>query len=94
LGYASIPGNKLAFRMELMLSGDGSSHALTRDADASEHVPLPRAAAALFRTSEKGPRADQYLAVKTDHLRRQAIHLGKRVGRGQSAPTGAMCAMS
>jgi spore germination cell wall hydrolase CwlJ-like protein len=65
LGYASIPGNKLAFRMELMLSGDGSSHALTRDADASEHVPLPRAAAALFRTSEKGPRADQYLAVKT-----------------------------
>jgi spore germination cell wall hydrolase CwlJ-like protein len=65
LGYASIPGNKLAFRMELMLSGNGSSHALTRDADASEHVPLPRAAAALFRTSEKGPRADQYLAVKT-----------------------------
>jgi spore germination cell wall hydrolase CwlJ-like protein len=65
LGYASIPGNKLAFRMELMLSGNGSSHALYRDADASEHVPLPRAAAALFRTSEKGPRADQYLAVKT-----------------------------
>src|SRR5262245_34173560 len=65
LGYASIPGNKLAFRMELMLSGNGSSHALTRDVDASEYVPLPRAAAALFRTSEKGPRADQYLAVKT-----------------------------
>ncbi len=65
LGYASIPGNKLAFRMELMLSGNGSSHALTRDADASEHVPLPRAAAVLFRTSEKGPRADQYLVVKT-----------------------------
>src|SRR5262245_23407747 len=65
LGYASIPGNKLAFRMELMFSGNGSSHALTRDADASEHVPLPRAAAALFRTSEKGPRADQYLTVKT-----------------------------
>ena len=65
LGYASIPGNKLAFRMELMLSGNGSSHALTRDADASEHVPLPRAAAILFRTAEKGPRADQYLTVKT-----------------------------
>jgi Cell Wall Hydrolase len=65
LGYASIPGNKLAFRMELMLSGNGSSHALTRDVDASEHVPLPRAAAVLFRTSEKGPRADQYLTVKT-----------------------------
>jgi hypothetical protein len=51
--------------MELMLSGNGSSHALTRDAEASKHVPLPRAAASLFRTSEKGPRADQYLMVKT-----------------------------
>jgi hypothetical protein len=65
LGYASIPGNQLAFRMELMLSGNGSSHALTRDAEVSQHVPLPRAAASLFRTSEKGPRADQYLMVKT-----------------------------
>jgi hypothetical protein len=65
LGYASIPGNQLAFRMELMLSGNGSSHALTRDAEVSQHVPLPRAAASLFRTSEKGPRADQYLVVKT-----------------------------
>ena len=65
LGYASIPGNQLAFRIELMLSGNGSSHALTRDAEVSQHVPLPRAAASLFRTSEKGPRADQYLMVKT-----------------------------
>jgi spore germination cell wall hydrolase CwlJ-like protein len=65
LGYASIPGNQLAFRVELLMSGNGSTHALSRDADASEHVPLPRAAASLFWTSGKGPRADQYLAVKT-----------------------------
>ena len=65
LGYASIPGNQLAFRVELMLSGSGSAHARSLDADAADHVPLPRAAASLFRTSAKGPRADQYLAVKT-----------------------------
>src|SRR6478609_1202633 len=65
LGYASIPGNQLAFRVELMLSGSGSAHARSLDADAADHVPLPRAAASLFWTSAKGPRADQYLAVKT-----------------------------
>jgi len=66
LGYASIPGNQIAFRMELMLSGNGSAYALTRAADASEAPqPLPRAALPLFRTQGKGPRADQYLVVKT-----------------------------
>ena len=65
LGYASIPGNQLAFRIELMLSGDGSTYALSRDTDASPHEPLPRAAASLFWTPGKGPRADQYLVVKT-----------------------------
>ena len=45
LGYASIPGNQLAFRVELMLSGSGSAHARSLDADAADHVPLPRAAA-------------------------------------------------
>jgi spore germination cell wall hydrolase CwlJ-like protein len=65
LGYASIPGNQLAFRVELMMSGSGSTHALTLNADAADHVPLPRAAAALFWTTGKGPRADQYLNVKT-----------------------------
>ena len=63
LGYASIPGNQLAFRMELMLSGNGSAYAMTPAAEAPE--PLPRAALSLFRTEGKGPRADQYLAVKT-----------------------------
>ena len=65
LGYASIPGNQLAYRMELLFSGNGSVHALSRDAGATEHQPLPRSAAALFRTEGKGPRADQYLVVKT-----------------------------
>jgi hypothetical protein len=65
LGYASIPGNQLAYRMELLFSGNGSVHALSRDAGASEHQPLPKAAAALFRSEGKGPRADQYLVVKT-----------------------------
>jgi spore germination cell wall hydrolase CwlJ-like protein len=65
LGYASIPGNQLAYRMELLFSGNGSVHALSRDAGATEHQPLPKSAAALFRTEGKGPRADQYLVVKT-----------------------------
>ena len=65
LGYASIPGNQLAYRMELLFSGNGSVHALSRDAGATEHQPLPRSAASLFRTEGKGPRADQYLVVKT-----------------------------
>jgi hypothetical protein len=65
LGYASIPGNQLAFRVELLFSGNGSVHALSRDAGASEHLPLPKSAASLFRAEGKGPRADQYLVVKT-----------------------------
>src|SRR5262249_58047431 len=65
LGYASIPGNQLAFRVELMMSGSGSTHALTPNADAADHVPLPRAAAAPFWTTEKRPPADQYLNLKT-----------------------------
>jgi spore germination cell wall hydrolase CwlJ-like protein len=63
LGYASIPGNQIAFRVELLLSGNGSAHALTRAVETPQ--PLPRAAASLFRTQGKGPRADQYLTVKT-----------------------------
>lgn len=67
LSYASIPGNQIAFRIELFLSGNGSAHALSRlAAGTSEaHQPLPRAAATLFRTEGKGPRADQYLTVMT-----------------------------
>ena len=50
--------------MELLLSGNGSIHALSH-AGASEHHPLPKTAAALFRSEGKGPRADQYLVVET-----------------------------
>ena len=65
LGYASIPGNQLAYRMELLFSGSGSTHALSPDAGISEHQPLPKSAAALFRSEGKGPRADQYLVVNS-----------------------------
>lgn len=65
-GYvAGVPGNQMAFRIELMLSGKGSEYALSAapfDA-AHPHRPLPSEAAALFRTSAKGPRADHYLAL-------------------------------
>jgi Cell Wall Hydrolase len=67
LGYASIPGNQIAFRVELALSGNGSVHALSPElaGTAEPHQPVPRDAASLFRSHGKGPRADQYLAVVT-----------------------------
>ncbi len=65
LGYvAAVPGNPVAFQVELFLSGNGSAYALNRTADMS-HVPLPREASYLFRTGRKGPRADQVLAANT-----------------------------
>jgi spore germination cell wall hydrolase CwlJ-like protein len=64
LGYASLPGNQIAFRIELLMSGNGSAYPMTRVAEALEpRLPLPRSAASLFRTSGKGPRADEYLTV-------------------------------
>jgi hypothetical protein len=65
LGYASIPGNQIAFRIELALSGNGSAYALPPEAITAPHQPLPHAAAALFHGQGKGPRADQYLTVIT-----------------------------
>ena len=48
------------------MSGTGSAYAPTRVADASQlPTPLPRAAATLFRTEGKGPRADQYFGTNT-----------------------------
>jgi spore germination cell wall hydrolase CwlJ-like protein len=64
LGYASKPGNQISFRLELLMSGNGSAHALN-EAPQGEHQALPRAAASLFTKPGKGPRADQYLALKT-----------------------------
>ena len=64
LGYAVKPGNQISFRLELLMSGSGSVHALNEPLQGAEHQALPRAAAALFVKSGKGPRADQYLALK------------------------------
>jgi Cell Wall Hydrolase len=63
LGYvAAVPGNPIAFQIELYLAGKGSVQALTHRAEA---VPerLPRETVLLFRTPGKGPRADQYRAA-------------------------------
>ncbi len=65
LGYvAAVPGNPVRFQVELFLSGDGSTHPMTRQAEFAPER-LPREAALLFRAGGKGPRADQYLAPNT-----------------------------
>jgi spore germination cell wall hydrolase CwlJ-like protein len=65
LGYvAYVPGNPVAFQIELLFSGNGSAQPLTHRADAAPER-LPREAARLFRTGGKGPRADQYLTPNT-----------------------------
>jgi spore germination cell wall hydrolase CwlJ-like protein len=67
LGYvAAVPGNPVAFHIELYFSGNGAAYPQTRTADAT-HLPvsIPREAGFLFRAGGKGPRADQYLAEKT-----------------------------
>ena len=64
LGYAYIfPGGHFAYQLDHWLGSTGSAHAL-KTATAPEK-PLARQAASLFDTSGKGPRADQYLVVKT-----------------------------
>src|SRR5581483_2678829 len=63
LGYvAAVPGNPVAFQVELFMSGKGSAYALKRTA-ASIPTVLPREASYLFRSGRKGPRADQVLAA-------------------------------
>jgi spore germination cell wall hydrolase CwlJ-like protein len=67
LGYvAAVPGNPIAFQIELFFSGEGAAYPQTRTADAT-HLPvsIPREAGFLFRSGDKGPRADRYLAEKT-----------------------------
>ncbi len=64
-GYVvAVPGNPVAFQIELYLAGKGSDQALTRRAEAAPQR-LPREATLLFRTGRKGPRADQSLAPNT-----------------------------
>ena len=65
LGYvAAVPGNPVAFQIELYLAGRGSDQSLTRVAETAPER-LPREASRLFRAGGKGPRADQYLARNT-----------------------------
>lgn len=65
LGYvAAVPGNPIAFQIELYLAGEGSTQALTRRAEVAPQR-LPREASYLFRVDGKGPRADRYLAANT-----------------------------
>lgn len=67
LGYvAAVPGNPVAFQIELYLAGNGAAYPQTKASDASQpHQRLPRETAHLFRTGGKGPRADQYLIAET-----------------------------
>jgi hypothetical protein len=65
LGYiAAVPGNPVAFEIQLYFSGKGSAQALTHRAVATPQ-PLPRETALLFRVRGKGPRADHYLEPNT-----------------------------
>ena len=67
LGYvAAVPGNLIAFEIELYLAGKGSAYERTLPRAGAESVSaLPQAAAQLFSAGRKGPRADQYLVVMT-----------------------------
>ena len=56
LGYvAAVPGNPVAFQIELYFSGEGAAYPQTRTADAT-HLPfsIPRQAGFLFRAGGKG----------------------------------------
>jgi spore germination cell wall hydrolase CwlJ-like protein len=65
LGYvAAVPGNPVAFQLQLYFSGQGSAFAMSHRAEIAPQR-LPREAALLFRIGGKGPRADQYLAPNT-----------------------------
>ncbi len=62
LGYvAAVPGNPVAFQIELYLSGKGSDQPLTHLALAAPER-LPREVAPLFRARGKEPRADHSIA--------------------------------
>jgi spore germination cell wall hydrolase CwlJ-like protein len=85
LGYvAAVPGNPVAFEVELYLSGKGSDQPLTRSAKlAPERLPL--AAAPLFRAKGKEPRADVRNTITTAGKQLIAASLG-----GDPAVTGAL----
>ncbi|HEX2449077.1 MAG TPA: cell wall hydrolase [Methyloceanibacter sp.] len=89
LGYvAAVPGNPIRFQIELLLSGHGSSQALTRTAEVAPQR-LPREAAILFRAGGKGPRADQYLVPSTITSAGKQLIAASLFG-GQPGMTGAL----
>jgi spore germination cell wall hydrolase CwlJ-like protein len=89
LGYvAAVPGNPVAFQIELYFSGKGSAQPLTRMADSAPQR-LPREAALLFRTGGKGPRADQYLVPSTVTSAGKQLITASLIGGGPGT-TGAL----
>jgi spore germination cell wall hydrolase CwlJ-like protein len=64
LGYASIPGNPISYRLDLLLAGSGSAHAMNELPSADWRPSLQSSAQALFRQKGKGPRADQQMAAE------------------------------
>lgn len=88
LGYvAAVPGNPIAFQIELYLAGQGSKQALSRRAETAPQQ-LPREASYLFRVGGKGPRADQYLKVETITSAGKQLIAASLVG--DSGTTGAL----
>ena len=88
LGYiAAVPGNPVAFQIQLYLAGEGSEQALTRQAKFAPQ-PLSRQAGSLFRSRGKGPRADQSSSPDT------AAPAGRKIMTasvaGDPASTGAL----
>ena len=55
----------LLSRWSFGFRGNGSAHALTRTPEMLRAAAAAEGRRILFRTSGKGPRADQYLVVKT-----------------------------
>ena len=86
LGYvAAVPGNSVAFSIQMFLAGDGDSYARTLPRTADSREPLPGAAAHLFGAG-KGPRADQYLVVMTTtYAGKQLIAASVAGGQGSVA---------
>jgi spore germination cell wall hydrolase CwlJ-like protein len=88
LGYvAVVPGNPIAFQLELYFSGKGSAQALTRRAEITPER-LTREASYLFRVGGKGPRADQYHTVTAVTSAGKQLIAASLIGH--TRPTGAL----
>ena len=75
LGYvAAVPGNPVAFQVELFLSGNGSTYALKRTADMSHGRPLPRRGVLSVPGRPQRPTCRPGSRRQHRHLSRQAAH--------------------